>query len=212
MSMLKEVSFGTYYFEKAMMFWNSMLINGILCSIESVYGLTNAHTEQLELCDRILMKKYMNSKIKDAALKYLSTLKSKHSKSEGLSVTDQMQSYLISSELSLREKHLMFRLRTRTYQCRANYKNQYGSNLACLICGNEDDQIHLLQCKKITDGVDLEGVQYSDLFSSVDKQVKIAEENNIKPRQYYEKIFHHWKPGASLLKPHMQFFFVYDYG
>ena len=30
MSMLKEVSFGTYYFEMAMMFRNSMLINGIL--------------------------------------------------------------------------------------------------------------------------------------------------------------------------------------
>ena len=32
-SMLKEVSFGTYYFEMAIMFRNSMLINGILCSI-----------------------------------------------------------------------------------------------------------------------------------------------------------------------------------
>ena len=60
MSMLKEVSFGTYYFEMAMMFRNSMLINRILCSIESVYGLTNAHIEQLELCDRILMRKIFN--------------------------------------------------------------------------------------------------------------------------------------------------------
>ena len=249
-----------------MMFRNSMLINGILCSIESVYGLTNAHIEQLELCDRILMrkifnsvsttaieayylesntlplrfvvlarrlmyywgilkktetelvkkvfraqqlspvkndwclkikedlayldidkdeseisamtklkfKKYLNIKIKDAAQKYLSSLKNKHTKSEGLSVTDQMQSYLISSKLSLSEKQLMFQFRTRTYRCRANYKNQYGSNLACLICGEEDDQIHLLQCKKTTVGVDLDGVQYCDIFSSIDKQVKIG--------------------------------------
>ena len=60
-SMLKEVSFGFYYFEMAMMFRNSMLINGILCSIESVYGLNKTHIEQLELCDKILMKKIFNS-------------------------------------------------------------------------------------------------------------------------------------------------------
>ena len=68
----------------------------------------------------------------------------------------------------------MFQFRTRTYKGRSNYKNQYGSNLACLICGEEDDQIHLLQCKKTTVGVDLDGVQYCDIFSSIDKQVKIG--------------------------------------
>ena len=60
-SMLKEVSFGVYYFEMALLFRNSMLINGILCSIESVYGFINTHIEQLERCDRILMRKIFNS-------------------------------------------------------------------------------------------------------------------------------------------------------
>ena len=35
-------------------------MNGILCSIETLYGLTNAHIEQLEKCDRLLMRKVFN--------------------------------------------------------------------------------------------------------------------------------------------------------
>ena len=123
---------------------------------------------------KLKFKSYLNTKIKEAGLKYLLTLKNKHTKSDNLCVASQMQSYLISNKLSLSEKQLLFKFRTRTYNCRANYKTQYGSNLACLICAEEDTQIHLLQCKKTTIGVDLEGVQYSDIFSSIEKQVRIT--------------------------------------
>ena len=58
--MLKEVSFGFHYFSMAMLFRNSKLVSGMLCSIETVYGLTNAHIEQLEQCDRMLMRKVFN--------------------------------------------------------------------------------------------------------------------------------------------------------
>ena len=44
----------------AKLFRNSKLVSGILCSIETVYGLTNAHIEQLEQCDRMLMRKVFN--------------------------------------------------------------------------------------------------------------------------------------------------------
>ena len=36
------------------------LVSGMLCSIETVYGLTNAHIEQLEQCDRMLLRKVFN--------------------------------------------------------------------------------------------------------------------------------------------------------
>ena len=58
--LLKEVSFGYHYFQMAMLFRNSKLVNGILCSIETLYGLTNTHIEQLEKCDRLLMRKVFN--------------------------------------------------------------------------------------------------------------------------------------------------------
>ena len=56
-SMLQEISFGYYYFEIAMMFRNSMFLSGILCSIESLYGITNEHIEMLEKCDRQFMRR-----------------------------------------------------------------------------------------------------------------------------------------------------------
>ena len=55
--MLKEVSFGYYYFEIAMMFRNSMFLNGILCSIEVLYGMNSEHIEKLEKCDRSYMRR-----------------------------------------------------------------------------------------------------------------------------------------------------------
>ena len=60
LGMLKEVSFGFHYFSMAMLFRNSKLVSGMLCIIETVYGLTNAHIEQLEQCDRMLMRKVFN--------------------------------------------------------------------------------------------------------------------------------------------------------
>ena len=46
LSILKEVSFGYHFFEMALQFRNAKLINGMLCSIEALYGLKNSHLEQ----------------------------------------------------------------------------------------------------------------------------------------------------------------------
>ena len=61
MSTLKEVSFGYYYFETGTLFRNSELINGILCSIESLYGLNTNHIETLEKCDRDFFRQLFKS-------------------------------------------------------------------------------------------------------------------------------------------------------
>ena len=58
LGILKEVSFGYHYFPTAMLFRNSKLVSSILCSIETVYGITAVHMEQLEQCDRLLLKKF----------------------------------------------------------------------------------------------------------------------------------------------------------
>ena len=65
MGLLKEVNFGHFYFEMALLFRNSMLINGMLCSIEAVYGLKNTEIEQLELCDKYLFRKMFLSERKN---------------------------------------------------------------------------------------------------------------------------------------------------
>ena len=60
LGILKEVSFGYHFFPTAMLFRNSKLVSSILCSIETLYGLTTAHIEQLEQCDRLLLRKVFN--------------------------------------------------------------------------------------------------------------------------------------------------------
>ena len=41
--LLKEISFGHFYFEMAVLFRQSQLVNSILCNSEVVYGLIKAH-------------------------------------------------------------------------------------------------------------------------------------------------------------------------
>ena len=60
-STLKGVSFGVHYFNMAMLFCTSMLINGMLCSVKSLHGITKPHVDQLESCDKDLFRKIFQS-------------------------------------------------------------------------------------------------------------------------------------------------------
>ena len=60
-----------------------------------------------------------------------------------------MQEYLTSNMLSLREKQLLFRLRSRTTPNKTNYKGKYSNNLSCSLCeepDTEESESHLLCC------------------------------------------------------------------
>ena len=61
LSMLQEISFGCHYFNMAMLFRTSMLINGMLCSSEALYGIKKFHIEMLEACDKMLFKSVFQS-------------------------------------------------------------------------------------------------------------------------------------------------------
>ena len=119
-------------------------------------------------------KSIVTSSIFKVARQYLVFQKNKHSKCEGLSANDKMQDYLSSEKLTTEEKQLLFQLRTRSYDCKANFRNLYKNQLACFICGQEDNQPHLLSCTATTQGLDLTNVQYSDIFGTIEKQVRIT--------------------------------------
>ena len=57
MSILKEISFGQFYFEIAMMLRTSMLVNGLLFSIEAINSLSTNHINLLEDCDKKLIRR-----------------------------------------------------------------------------------------------------------------------------------------------------------
>ena len=263
---LKEITFGHHFYEIAITLRNAKLVNGMLCSIEALYGLTTSHLEQLEKVDRYFFrkifntvrstpfesyyletgalplrfvvigrrlmylwsilhkkedelvrqvfnvqrlmptkgdwwpqaekdilflnlnlsieeisemkkmkfKKLVNTAIRDVAKEYLFGLKSKHTKLSNMKNEFRMQTYLTSEKLSTEEKQLLFRLRTRTFDCRSNYKNLYKSDLLCPLCKSEDSQEHLLNCDGITEGIDIEKVKYLDIFDSYQKQETAA--------------------------------------
>ena len=264
-TLLKEVHFGKHYFEMAILFRNSMLVNSVLCSIESLYGLKKSHIEKLESCDKYLMRKLFNSvsttaveayyletgtlplrfyisarrlmflwnilqkpeselvnqvynaqklspvendwflqvqddlrmfqinlsddeikslkkekfkhivkkSVREQGETYLYNLKKNHSKSQNLGARFQLQDYLTCDELNVQEKQLLFKFRTRTYDCKMNYRKMYEPDLSCLFCNGEDSQEHLIACK-ITDDMNTEGIFYGDIFDSAEKQTKIT--------------------------------------
>ena len=60
-SLLKEISFGHHYFEMAVLFRQSMLINSILCNSEVLYGLNKTHIEKLDSIDKYFWRKVFGS-------------------------------------------------------------------------------------------------------------------------------------------------------
>ena len=56
MSILKEISFGIYYYEVALLLRNSLFINGILFNVEALVNLKPKHIKSLESCDFKLMQ------------------------------------------------------------------------------------------------------------------------------------------------------------
>ena len=54
---LKEISFGRYYFEIGMMLRTSLLVNGMLYSLEAICYLSKNHINLLEECDKLFMRR-----------------------------------------------------------------------------------------------------------------------------------------------------------
>ena len=274
MSILKEISFGPFYFQTAMMLRISMLVNGMLFNLESINSISNNHINLLEDCDKQLMrrvfeaeqgtpiesfyldtcawplrfilmgrqlmfywtilhkkeselvknvfsaqrdfpsegdwisevrgvlkkcaieyteeqiskmseykfKRIVKESIQLQVMSYLVTLQNKHTKSEKLHLESNMQNYLTSSELTLRQKKLLFLLRSKMLRIKANFSAFHKDVLTCSLCGDpnsSETEIHLLRCPKLMEDKtlkkEMEKVSYSDVFGKIKEQKKVAE-------------------------------------
>ena len=63
MNMLDRVTFGSHYFTTAMLFRESIFLNGILTNAESWHGLTDPNIGQLESVDRLLLRQVLNTPV-----------------------------------------------------------------------------------------------------------------------------------------------------
>ena len=93
--------------------------------------------------------------------------KSSHSKLDNLSYTElQMQPYLYSKFIFKNDAQLIFKLRTRMADFKANFRNG-NKDLQCILdCPEEDRQDHILICDTIVENIaEANTVCYKSIFS-----------------------------------------------
>ena len=86
-----------------------------------------------------------------AAFKYLSNKQQKHSKVREIMYPKlQTQPYIVNPFFKNDEVNLLYALRSRMVNVKANFSSKYGNNLICPLCeGSVDDQQHVLECVEL---------------------------------------------------------------
>ena len=88
------------------------------------------------------------------------------------------ENYLSEKRLSRSEYELLFALRTKMIPgIKKKFSSQYGNNLACELCSQEDSdsQEHLLSCSILGNYVKIpQSIEYEDIFRNVEKQLRIV--------------------------------------
>ena len=122
-------------------------------------------------------KTAVKKKIRAAAYKFLIAKKESHSKMSGTEYEKlEIQNYLKSdSGLTNDLKKLLVNFRTRMYQVKQNFKNQY-ENTLCQLCKTErEDQQHLFMCpeimKECEELANNVNIEYEDIFGTRAKQI-----------------------------------------
>ena len=112
-----------------------------------------AHDDNsIQGANRSEYKAKIKSSIKQAALSYLKDKQQQHSKVRHIQYDKlQTQEYMTSAIFTNEDVQLLHALRSRSTDCKANYKQKYiHSNIKCDLCKNEDEtQQHILECKEI---------------------------------------------------------------
>ena len=133
---------------------------------------------QIRKISKDAFKKKVKRGARSAALNYLNSLKETHSKLENIEFNNlECQEYFNDKRLSPNEVKLLFNLRTRMFNCKDNFKNQYQEDIWCQLCKFfVDCQSHLMQCPILKECVpELKKnslVKYEDIFRDTDSQVK----------------------------------------
>ena len=61
LSILNAAAFNKTYFQSALLFRNSMMINSMLSGVEALHNLTESNIKSIEACDTYLMKQLFNT-------------------------------------------------------------------------------------------------------------------------------------------------------
>ena len=151
------------------------------------YGLVMSNREELKIAhtdneitkmSKEVFRTLVKKSVEKRALDYLNSIAMTHSKSKDL-IKNQFkrETYFEDSNFSKSEIELLFALRTRTVRnIKENFPSQFKGNLDCELCySHADSQQNLLVCSELRKRINIPNdVQYSDIFQSSEKQLKIV--------------------------------------
>ena len=162
-------------------------------SISSVKGdwvrLVNSDKAELEInltdsdikrFSKQSFKRFIKQKVSANFVKRLNTLKENHSKSQKLKCEKlNLAEYLQTAELSTTQKMLLFKLRSKTIEVKANFPG-IGNNNLCISCGLfPETQAHLLHCSVLTSKLsyvwdNTSVLNEDDIYGSIENQKVIV--------------------------------------
>ena len=88
----------------------------------------------------------------------------------------ETQPYLLTTQLTTPQKLLLFSLRCKTYDVKANYKNKYGNSMICRSCKAKESYeniAHIISCDILVKEVNpmSHGLSVDDIFGGLQKQI-----------------------------------------
>ena len=151
------------------------------------YTQVSADMEELQIMEEDIdaskpsLKAKVDEQAKKHAFTHLHQLATSHSKvDENLYQSMDGMDYLNDSRLTPDLVNLLFKFRTRMYQVRNNFRNNYKeSDILCPLCkSNNDTQEHLFDCTSIQEVLPEDSQQqgvYSDIFTNdTELLIKVA--------------------------------------
>ena len=137
---------------------------------------------EIECKSKMSYKNFIKQRIKNAAFEYLIRKQESHSKVKDIQYKKlEIQTYITSPLFSNSEVSLLFALRSRYIDCKANFRNKYSKdNLLCQICAkSEETQIHIFQCEILNSKLKSEEIlkekaEYNDMFKDARRQKVIV--------------------------------------
>ena len=122
--------------------------------------------DEIEMKSEMTFKKMVKVKIKEFALDSLNEMKYEHSKMDNVIYTElNIQTYLMSEELSVEQKRIIFHFRTRMANFAENFRGQNPS-IPCKIClMHVDSQEHGVNCTVTKKSLKKAG-KYEEIFTN----------------------------------------------
>ena len=115
-----------------------------------------------------VFREIIKESIKDRALHHLKSVQKSHSKARNIKYDKlEIQSYLMSGDMTIQEKCFAFAARTRMLDLKANFKSSLSDSVCRKCCEQEENQEHLLSCPALRDtSVVTQVDEYESIFGN----------------------------------------------